>query len=320
MSVSRDFSVTNITLFAEHYVAGDTGTKQRAHTSVPPLLSALSDHAKLYNVPFPHAGTAARLPIKQFIRGLKNRYPHEPEQDLALTLRRLRCIAKHLPDGGVSSCRDLWRVSLPTLTMWARIVVMHDACIRSVGTKLGMQVKDVSDCGTHIELTVGRRPAERKIKQRRARVVPIGITTHCASAGYVCRVFMARVHSLSGPNACLFPAFRPSGVRAKQAVTWAAFCALVQSLCRSAGIRGKVGPSSFRAGGATDYFSSGATMPWVKMQGGWLSEAYQRYNRPSPEERSHLGNTYQRVIIRLHKHPESSMGGSVLDSSGLKNR
>jgi len=61
-------------------------------------------------------------------------------------------------------------------------------------------------------------------------------------------------------------------------------------------------------------------MPWVKMQGGWLSEAYQRYNRPSPEERSHLGNTYQRVIIRLHKHPESSMGGSVLDSSGLKNR
>ena len=47
----------------------------------------------------------------------------------------------------------------------------------------------------------------------------------------------------------------------------------------------RIGRSSLRAGGATDWFQAGASREWIMLQGGWLSDAVDIYNRPTPASR-----------------------------------
>ena len=54
---------------------------------------------------------------------------------------------------------------------------------------------------------------------------------------------------------------------------------------------------ALRAGGATDWFAADAHSLWVKAQGGWASDAYLVYNRPSPRQRAVMGRVYTKVVF-----------------------
>ena len=53
---------------------------------------------------------------------------------------------------------------------------------------------------------------------------------------------------------------------------------------------------SLRAGGATDYLSSGMlTEAWVQKQGGWLSPIFKIYYRPMDADRGKMADLLRRV-------------------------
>ena len=57
----------------------------------------------------------------------------------------------------------------------------------------------------------------------------------------------------------------------------------------------RVTAHSMRAGGATDYLSWGMSGAFVQKQGGWLSDAYMIYYRPSTAEGAQLAATMKRA-------------------------
>ena len=66
----------------------------------------------------------------------------------------------------------------------------------------------------------------------------------------------------------------------------------LERLASRIGINGRIGGRSLRAGGTTDWFSVQATRQWVKHQGGWKSNAFERYDRPTPAGRQRLTDMY----------------------------
>ena len=60
-----------------------------------------------------------------------------------------------------------------------------------------------------------------------------------------------------------------------------------------------------RAGGATDLFAVNAGVLFVKSQGGWKSDAYQIYNRPTDAQRAALARVYaerRRILDKFDRH------------------
>ena len=82
-------------------------------------------------------------------------------------------------------------------------------------------------------------------------------------------------------------------------VPWQKHLEWLQNLCRLAGVSGIITGRGLRAGGATDYFSVGATAAWVRRRGGWLSDAYLRYDRPTPRQRVFLADRYSQSLKSL---------------------
>lgn len=296
MGYRRRFRHRQITEFAEWYVSEGTGRKLRAHNTVDSILSALADHCVTYGLVFPFAGTRSRRRLNRWLQGLANRYPHVPQPDTPLTMDIAGDVASAL---GIRSAVDLELARLDTLCVWARIIVAKDGCLRSVEHSQGMQVRDAVDRGSFFELTVGRRKAERKIKHRK-RVVTLDVARTHLSAGFVLRVLLRRLHLGARSTDCLFPAVSRAGIPSGTAEPWPDALRRLRRLCRSAGHRGRFGASSLRAGGATDYFAIGASRDWVKAQGGWLSDAYQRYDRPTPRQRAYLGRRYAGRVLHHH--------------------
>ena len=118
-----------VTLFFQYYVAAVHGQqKVRASTTLVKFLSAWGSFAAENGLKFPEPGTPLRARITRFIKGVKNRYPHVPQQDVPLCIRGLKLIAA---DMGIRSATDLFHCDECVLSRWARIITAHDACMRA---------------------------------------------------------------------------------------------------------------------------------------------------------------------------------------------
>ena len=80
----------------------------------------------------------------------------------------------------------------------------------------------------------------------------------------------------------------------------------LQALASQCGVRGRIAGRSLRAGGATDYFAVDAGVQFVKHQGGWKSDAYLRYDRPTPAQRVFLATKYAKRLRSLLHAPRDS--------------
>ena len=287
MGFPRTFKYQSITLFYQWYVAGFAGDKKlRAHTTIAQYATAFWDYALDHGVHYPGARTRRR--ITKFVHGLENRYPHVPIVEHPLLLTQLVRIAGIL---GIRSNADLKSCSVADLVFWARIITAHNATMRAVGHCLGMQLCDIEWRDGAAFLTIGRRVKERKLKHR-TRTVPLPNAKCFWCAGYVLRVLKRRVHGASAGSACLFPNVSPNGTVLAKAQPWSTMRARLERLARLIGITGRIGGRSLRAGGTTDWFAVEATRQWVKHQGGWLSAAFEKYDRPTAAGRRRLTDQY----------------------------
>ena len=311
------FSRDNCAWFFEDYVSRGTGTKIRAHTAIYPILSAWADFARDVGIEeFPYPGTFLRSQLVRDIQGIENRYPHEPLRDVPITFGILEKLA---PLYGFNSVRSLWECDdLTKLVRWARIVVAQGACMRACEHRHGCKVSDVTICDGFVSILVGSRPEESKYKRRPRRAV-LHIWGSHLSAGYVLQVLLSRVHKVSGSSAVnddrvLFAA--GCDVGAKQRTTaepWATKGRKPGALARLRYACGLVGVERheslsgrcLRAGGATDLFAVNAGVLFVKSQGGWKSDAYQIYNRPTDAQRAALARVYaerRRIHDKFDRH------------------
>jgi hypothetical protein len=287
MGFSRSFKYKQITCFYQWYVAGiDGGAKLRAHTTIAQYATAFWDYALDYGTHYP--GVRTRRRITKFVHGLQNRYPHVPILEHPLLIKELVRIAGLI---GIRSIADLESCSVANLVFWARILTAHNATMRAVGHCLGMQLRDVEWRDGGAFLTIGRRDKERKEKHR-MRTVPLPNDDCFWCSGFVLRVLKRRVHGASSGTVCLFPNVAPNDVVLRTVQPWAVMRARLERLARRIGINGRIGGRSLRAGGTTDWFSVQATRQWVKHQGGWKSNAFERYDRPTPAGRQRLTDMY----------------------------
>ena len=303
------FGYKSITAFAQHYVAGSGDAKLRSYKTVYKYLSAWADYAYINNCPnFPFKDTFQRRRINRFITALGKRFPHEPVRDTPLVLNILINVCIYYD---IRSPSDLLIVDRSKLVQWARVIAAHDACMRPCEHAKGLRCSDVIDDGlSFITLRVGYRSGERKYKQGPGRRAVLNVRLSHLSAGYVLRVLLGRVHGGKSrgehDDRVLFPITARSGLIDESASPrpWGGRLGDLQTLrnaCERAGVPGarRVTGRSLRAGGTTDYFAAGCTSAWIKLQGGWTSNAYEIYNRPSPAQRGAMAAVYDDSLVQL---------------------
>ena len=267
------------------------------HASAPPTCRPRSPPCVVAQPPpHPHRwlypGTVARRRVKKFMDGIANRFPHVPVGTAPLCLAELTHVAASFH---ITSAASLWSCSKRHLSQWARIITAHDACLRPVEHSQGCRLSDVTDCGGYIRFRVGHREDESKYKHRpRFAVLPVQITH--LSAGYVLRILGLRIHPESKRSAGNDPVLFRAGPRTRAAEPWSAAFKRLKSLAAEAGVNVATG-RCLRAGGATDLFANGAPEWFVKQQGGWRSNAVERYNRPTTGQRAKVATVYSAKIL-----------------------
>ena len=298
------FSRDNCAWFFEDYVSNGTGQKVRAHTAIYPTLSAWADFARDVGITeFPFPGTSLRAQLVRDIQGIENRYPHEPNRDTPITFDILERIA---PLYGIGSAADLWSCRDPgALVRWARIVVAQGACMRACEHRHGCRVSDVEVHDGYVTILVGSRAEESKYARRPRHAILHEWCSHL-SAAHVLRVLLARIHGVNGTTTggddrILFASgcniasqhrSKPEPWSTKNGRHGA--LSRLRHACSLIGVDGHATLSGrcLRAGGATDLFAVNASVLFVKSQGGWKSDAYQIYNRPTAKQRAVLARVY----------------------------
>ena len=321
-----------VTLFFQYYVADVHGQqKVRASTTLVKFLSAWGSFAAENGLKFPEPGTPLRARITRFIKGVKNRYPHVPQQDVPLCIRGLKLIAA---DMGIRSATDLFHCDEGVLSRWARIITAHDACMRATEHCEGCRLSDVTDYGDYLTILVGSRACESKIKWKPRLAILFCEASHL-HAGYVLRVLYKRVHgrpirkaSAAGrhrhgrpgvvprhwrsvpttqlhraehPNFDKDPVLFPScsGKRPLRAVN--DLLKRLVAACNRCDIDGIDTLNCLRAGGATDYFSVPMDRWWVCKQGGWdpVYNTVDIYNRPTTRQRASVAAVYKNSVFNF---------------------
>jgi hypothetical protein len=235
------------------------------------------DHCDYHGIAFPEKGSATVRRLTKFIKALGVQFPHEPRQDLAITIGVLARVAAH---HGIHSADCLWSIDTQLLCRWARCLYAHSLCLRGVEHRYGARCSDVKPEVGYYTCTVGVRDSESKYKGR-PRLLPISVGEHTQfDVGTVLGVFIRRVHGSSKPSSPLFPAFA-RGLACTKGESGKSFYAWLAVALSATKVSGRIGESSFRAGGATDMFAQGATDRHVQVRGGWRGDTYKRYNRPT---------------------------------------
>ena len=257
-------------------------------TTLPNFLSAWRDVCDERHMYFPPKGSLEWRYIGKYLRGARMRYPHVARRSTPLTLSLIRLV---LADVGVTHVHDYETCSIAVLSFCARLLVAHAAMMRTCAHTAGCTVGDVSQpsaaAGRFFLFRVGYSVTARKIKLRPARSCILPRITDVLSCGYALHVLLRRAHGRpSAPGAVLFP--RTGSDR--RPLPWldmraAVRAALRPHLSRVGAPLTTIDGRSLRAGGATDWFSADAPRWWVKSQGGWLSDAVDIYNRPTPVAR-----------------------------------
>lgn len=289
MRMPELFHYEQITAFFEYYLMDST----HAHSSLANLMSAWRDFAEEHQMHFPGKKSRELRRINKYIRGAQLRYPHEPARCRPITIDLLSLIANSLH---IYTVDNYFTCSLSVLVFMTRVLTAHTACMRVCEHADGCRVDDVSHpdpqphSSSYLLLHVGRRIDSRKIKRRPARTCVLPVRQHRLSAGRALQILMARIHSgCSSRNDVLFPRFFGER-RSPNPTPWPRILGQLRHILKAAPPPSHVDPStiegrSLRAGGATDWFAAGATAGWVSAQGGWLSNVYMTYNRPTPASR-----------------------------------
>lgn len=276
-------------------------------TTLPNFLSAWRDVCDERHMFFPAKGSLEWRYIAKYLRGARLRYPHVARRSTPLTLALIRVV---LADIGVTCIRDYESCSIAVLSFCARLLVAHSAMMRTCAHAAGCTFGDVSHPSGADErfllFRVGFAVTARKIKLRPARSCILPVVADFLSCGYALRVLMRRAHgTASSCGSVLFP--RSGSDR--RPLPWIDMRSAIRTALRphlaTLGISAStVDGRSLRAGGATDWFSAGAPRWWVKSQGGWLSDAVDLYNRPTPGAR--FRSAPARRVLRTAYGPASN--------------
>ena len=323
MGFASDFRYSQITAFFEWYLTGDDNNRPGANTSLFGFMSAWRSYAEERMLFFPATDSRELRRIRQHVRGAQVRFPHVVSRDLPVTLAILAFVADSL---GINSYDDYFTCTIDVIAFMCRLLVAHAACMRTCEHKDGCSVSDVSHPRPGVDgrplytiFRVGEEPRSRKIKRRPARQTVLPFGHHRLSAAGVLSVFMRRFRSRADAHDPLFIG-STHGIPSRFAAPWREdllrLRRIIASAPRDADIpRGNLGRSSLRAGGATDWLAAGASREWVMQQGGWMSDAIDIYNRPSPASRyDMIARTVLGRTARLRRPPRPRRNVTVVQN------
>lgn len=289
MRLPRQFRYQQMAAFFQWYC----GSLDLANTSLQGFLSAWRSFSDERGEFFPGSDSREFQRIRQFIRGAQVRYPHEVRRDTPLTLSILSYVAEAL---GITKLADYRNCPPSTLIFMARILTAHHAMMRSMEHADGCMFGDVtlvnapSGLIEYIIFRVGQAASARKIKRRPARLTIVPCEDHHMSAGSVLHMAISITPTARRRATDILFMDHIHGIQSTHVAPWQEHQDRLRRLLRrvpaSVDITlDRIGRSSLRAGGATDWFQAGASREWIMLQGGWLSDAVDIYNRPTPASR-----------------------------------
>ena len=125
-----------------------------------------------------------------------------------------------------------------------------------------------------------------KLKPGRRCVLPFSLEMGISSPGHVLLAYLRRLRTGRGDTALLFPYIDRRGVVHEGVpFTDADFIKNFKVYLSLAGMDDKrlrrVSNHSFRSGGASDWSIGGMPADFIKRQGGWTSDCYKLYVRPT---------------------------------------
>lgn len=212
--------------------------------------------------------------IKRLRRGLGKFQRPTPARKCPMTLERL---AELLQVTDLSSLQDLQNMTIAWLG--------HDALLRFSEIRnikhRNIQWKSESLATITLEVTKTSHDAP----QEQVNMEAYTMLGEKLSGTHLLRIYLERLRAAglpTGPDDWVFPKLatksRSVQISKPSFIAW-----LRQALTRAGHDPSKFSGHSFRAGGATDLYASGAPPRLIQLQGRWKSDAYIIYIRDHPD-------------------------------------
>ena len=159
--------------------------------SLPKRLSALSKYAEKIRAPFPDH-TKGR--IKEMRRALEKIDPTDPDRATVFTWY---WIMKIMDQRGIRCQDDLRTCPMWECAMFARMLLVHDGCVRGCEHRSGLKLGDIVGIyPTHVMVKIAARTSEKKMKRHPARYIHLSVTEDRTSAGSALLIYLERRASL----------------------------------------------------------------------------------------------------------------------------
>ena len=279
MGVQLTFSAQVIMQFMYDWLAQGFAAR-----TIPGRLSALRRFARRMRMPFPEQDSDEWHDIQDMQRALLKIDPTVAKQATVVDLSWIMRVAAA---SGITSLQSLLRCHPLVLQQHARALLVHACCMRGCEHRSGMRMMDVQAVTPQfVQVKVASRYSEKKLKLRPGRLCVMPRSPDAWSAGEVMLVYMWRLRHHVHPASYLFPLITGAGVvdESKPATAGMFIKEFVRRLRYSGMTVAKckrVSNHSFRAGGATDWSASGMSDTFIAQQGGWTTDCFRRYIRPT---------------------------------------
>ena len=265
--------------------------------SIPGHLSAFAKIALEEGVRWPKAGSTTHEKLNRLIRGIRKETPGAAvRRAFPLTkvwLKRMLAVV------GIRKAGDWATVPMAVLLTAARLLAAQECMMRMCEHRDGMARSDV-----HVgkRATVLKVPEVKdKLRTGTTRDGEMARHKSATSAAWGLESLVRRLGPAEAGDV-LFPAVVDGVVMRKTAGSEATFRKNIRAWAEAAGMVDwrRVTTHSMRAGGATDYLSSGVvSAAWVKRQGGWKSNCYMIYYRPATAEMGAMAEKLKEVERRM---------------------
>ena len=252
-------------------------------------LTSLRRYARARRADFPHENSYEWADITDLRKALVKIDPTSVTRATLVSVLWLRAVAAYLNLRTLDDLANPARCAPWALQLYTRAGMAHCCLLRGVEHRDGLRMGDISIVTPGFAvLQVAERWSTKKQKMKPGRrcVLPMDASMGISSPGHVLLIYLQRVRTGCDAESLLFPSITAAGlIREDTPATDADFIRDFKFYLAAAGMDNEalrhVTNHSFRAGGATDWAIGGMPTDFIQRQGGWASDCYKIYVRPT---------------------------------------
>lgn len=253
-------SKNSLRLYAAHWVA--TG---HAHTTLPGIFTALKSVHRQHG--WPWLTEVEKQWMAAYMRGIKKAFPHTPDRKRPMTMSILHQLAAAANFSNLNECQYI------TMALLA-----HDGLLRACEL-LQLQLSDIRWYDDCVRLRIRNSKANKLSGRPEYVFIYPNKWTLCGFTSLKAYWARMRFNQARDHKAPLFPSADLQTPIPKQA--WITY--IRERLATIGFDPATYSGHSFRSGGATDPWTSGARPRAIQKFGRWLSDAFWLYIRDNPE-------------------------------------